>query len=472
MTNAIVICADTFRADHLGCYGNTWIHTPHLDRLAAQGVVFEDFYAEALPTIPARKAYFTGRPLFPFWERRPYKGDHLSRQPGWHPLFEHEITLPELLAPAGFVTGIVADTYHLFKPGMNLLRGFSSWQIVRGQEADPFRSGPRRVLRRAAARYTGLDHLAGADLPRSSLPRGGGARQYLLNNAGRREEADYLVAQVMRTAARWLEENAGGPSFCLWVDCFDPHEPWDPPPADADRYDPSYQGPEPVFALHSRWHELPPPIQRRARALYAGEVTLVDRWIGTLVRRVAELGLLDHTAIIFTTDHGTILGEHGRLHKAPETLIAPETRLPLLVRLPGGRHAGRRVRGFVQSYDLLPTLLDVLGVTPPPFVAGRSALPLLDGAPPLHDYVVSAYNDYCSLRTERWNLITPYEGREPAGTARLYDLERDPAETTDVAPDYPAVVRDLLDRLRAHMARELPPLPTEQQEIQAWSAGR
>ena len=73
--NAVVICADTFRADYLGCYGNPWISTPRLDGLAAQGLVFEECFAEALPTIPARKAYFTGRPLFPWWEVRRYKGD-------------------------------------------------------------------------------------------------------------------------------------------------------------------------------------------------------------------------------------------------------------------------------------------------------------------------------------------------------------------------------------------------------------
>src|SRR5436190_20480508 len=242
--NAIVICADTFRADHLGCYGNAWIHTPHLDRLAAEGIVFEDCFAEALPTIPARKAYFTGRPLFPWWEARPYKGDSLSRQPGWHPLPEHEVTIPEIVHPQGYVTGLVADTYHLFKPGMNLARGFSSWQVVRGQQADPYRCGPRAALPSLAAPYTGLD---GADLQRSSLPRGS-TRQYLLNNQDRREEADYLVARVMRAAAAWLEDAAGGPPFFLWVDCFDPHEPWDPPRAYADLYDPDYTGPEPVFA--------------------------------------------------------------------------------------------------------------------------------------------------------------------------------------------------------------------------------
>jgi arylsulfatase A-like enzyme len=450
--NAVVICADTFRADHLGCYGNPWISTPSLDHLAAQGIVFEECFAEALPTIPARKAYFTGRPLFPWWEVRRYKGDPLSRQPGWHPLHEHEVTIPEVLNPQGYVTGLVADTYHLFKPGMNLARGFSSWQLVRGQEADRYRVGPRDALARVAPRYTGLD---GDDLRRSSLPQDG-TRQYLLNNQDRRSEEDYLVARVMRTAAAWLEDvvagtgGAGGPPFFLWVDCFDPHEPWDPPRADADRYDPGFTGPEPVFVLRHSWDRVPPAHQRRAKALYAGEVTLVDRWIGHLLGTLDALGLADDTAVFFTSDHGTILGEHGRLHKAPELLIAPETRLPLIARLPE-RHraarAGARVPGFVQSYDLLPTVLDALGAEAPDFLLGRSALPLLEGTAP-RDHVVSAYADHASYRTREWNLLTAYAGRRPIGAPRLFDLTADPGETTDVAADHPAVAAELLERLR------------------------
>ena len=80
--NVVVVCADTFRADNLACYGGMGVATPALARLATEGVVFEDLYAEALPTIPARKVYFTGRPLFPTWRVQPFKGDPLSTQPG------------------------------------------------------------------------------------------------------------------------------------------------------------------------------------------------------------------------------------------------------------------------------------------------------------------------------------------------------------------------------------------------------
>jgi arylsulfatase A-like enzyme len=324
---------------------------------------------------------------------------------------------------------------------------------VRGQEADPYRSGPRAALKERAAAYAGLD---GIDLQRSSLP--GGARQYLMNNAARAADGDYLVARVMQTAAGWLEDNAANQPFCLWVDCFDPHEPWDPPRADADRYDPEYEGPEPVFARTNRWADLTLPVQRRVKALYAGEVTLVDRWIGHLLQAVERLGLAQDTAVLFTTDHGTILGEHGRLHKHPETLITPQTRLPLIARLPGKRAAGKRVSGFVQAYDLLPTILDILGVPAPSYVVGKNALRLLNGRETLHQAVVSAYTDYASFRTKRWNLITPYEGRKPSGEAKLFDLRADPGETTDVAADYPAETQVLLDRLEEIMAADLPPV--------------
>jgi arylsulfatase A-like enzyme len=468
--NAVVICADTFRADHIGAYGNDWIRTPNLNQLASQGITFQNAFAEALPTIPARKAYFTGRPLFPHWQRLPYKGDPLSRQPGWHPLHDHEVTFPEILRPHGFVTGLVADTYHLFKPGMNLARTFSSWQMVRGQEADPHRSGPRRDLPKLLEPYTGIAGLEQADLLRSSIPRGGGAVQYLLNNAARAREEDYLVARVMRTAAQWLEDNApssqsgpeaDAPRFVLWIDCFDPHEPWDPPRADADLYDPDFRGPEPVFALHNRWEELSPQHQRRAKALYAGEVTFVDRWIGFLLDRVRQLGLDDSTAVFFTTDHGTILGEHNRLHKSPETLIAPETRLPLIVRLPGGAHAGARPTGLLQSYDLLPTLLDVLGVAQPDFVTGHSALPLIEDTARGRDHVVTAYTDHCSFRTPDWNLLSAYDlpSLRLTGAPRLFNLREDPRETTDSAADHPGIVRALTERLQEHLAAPPPPHP-------------
>ena len=124
--NLILICSDTFRADYLGCYGNEWIQTPYLDKLASQGVLFEDAYAEALPTLPARRVMLTGRRCFPF-ALYP-QPDDLVRCPGWHPLFAEDVTLSEALREHGYTNAFVTDVYHMMKPGKNFHRGFHSWQ--------------------------------------------------------------------------------------------------------------------------------------------------------------------------------------------------------------------------------------------------------------------------------------------------------------------------------------------------------
>lgn len=443
--NVVVLCADTFRADNLACYGGVSIVTPALDAFAAEGIVFEDLYAEALPTIPARKVYFTGRPLFPTWEVRPFKGDPLSTQPGWNPLPEDAVTLPELAARAGVVSGLITDVYHMFKPNQNLHRGWSSWEWIRGQEADRFRVGSREILANAAQRVA----LAEQDLSRSALPRG--AAQYLFNTAERTTEDQYFVAQVMGEAAAWLERHAGGTAveapFLLWVDCFDPHEPWDPPMADADRYAPRSGEREPMFASSADWNAFSPAEQRRIRALYSGEATLVDRWIGHLLATLRRLGRDRDTAVLFLADHGTILGEQGRLHKQPELLIAPETHLPCLLRLPEGKTGGRRAPGMLQAYDMTATILDLLGVTDRPEVVGRSALELLDGRWAGRDAICSAYRDYVSLRDRRWNCIAQLQAGTIAGIPRLFDLTVD--EEHDVAAQHPSVVRSYAARIQA-----------------------
>ncbi|MCL5947422.1 MAG: sulfatase, partial [Chloroflexi bacterium] len=413
-------------------------------RLATEGVVFEDLYAEALPTIPARKVYFTGRPLFPTWRVQPFKGDPLSTQPGWNPLPEDSVTLPEMAARRGVITGLITDVYHFFKPGQNLHRGWSSWQWIRGQEADRFRAGPRTVLAEARQRV----HLTEEDLSRSALPRG--AAQYVLNTAGRSGEADYFVAQVMHEAADWLERHAGGalaePPFLLWVDCFDPHEPWDPPSADADQYGPRAGEHEPIFASSANWSTFTPAEQARILALYRGEVTMVDRWIGHLLATLQRLGRERDTAVLFLADHGTILGEHGRLHKQPELLIAAETHLPFLLRLPKGAHAGQRVSGFLQAFDVTATILDILGVEERDGMRGRSALELLDGRWNGRDAVLSAYRDYVSLRDRRWNCIVHREEGKVVGAPCLFDLTD--GEAQDVAAQHPTIVHDYVGHIQ------------------------
>ena len=130
--NLIFIVADTFRAYHLRCYGSERVKTPALDRLAAESVMFTNAYADGLPTIPCRRVYHAGKSIIP-----------MRKHGGWIPLQEGRTTLAQVLGKNGFRTGFIADTYHYFKPNMNFHTGFDSWQWIRGQESDRWRSGPR-----------------------------------------------------------------------------------------------------------------------------------------------------------------------------------------------------------------------------------------------------------------------------------------------------------------------------------------
>jgi len=438
--NLIVICTDTWRFDHFGCYGNDWIHTPNLDRLAAEGVAFDNFYAEALPTLPCRTVFYTGRHLWPDWEVHEHGGDHLGYQPGWHQMPEEWPTLAELLQQKGYTTALVSDLYHQFKPTGNWHRGFLSWQWIRGQEQDRYITGPRQAI----------------DLSRHMKPgsyeqrRFQGLEQYLLNQLERAGEEDYLCARVLRTASDWLRHNTGNAPFMLWCECFDPHEPWDPPPEYADRYCPDHEGPE-LISPPGEVGQVSEAELCRIRALYAGECTLVDAWIGHLFATMDDLALWDDTVVAFTTDHGTNLGERGFIRKRPWTLESQEARLPLIIRHPERAQAAQRVGSLLHAPDLAPTLLGLLGQEPPATMTGADMWPVVTGeVESLHEEVVTAYGPYAGLRTAEWLYLARYAEDGGMGRAESYPprLCRTDAELVDCRAQYPQVADQMEARLR------------------------
>jgi len=445
--NLVLIVSDTLRWDYLGAYGNERVHTPNLDRLAAESVVFEDAYAEGLPTLPARRVLLTGRPIFPF-RYIPQKSD-MVQLPGWHPMFEEDVTLSEHLREHDYVSAFVTDVYHMMKPNKNFHRGFEHWYWVRGQEDDPF------ALR---------DEAQVADLVEQATPHAAHFRkrhwliQHLMNRKDWQSDADTSVARVMAHAARWVESYTMDNPFFLYVDCFDPHEPWDPPLEDARLYDPAYEGLDGLVPPGTT-HGLPEDQVRRIEAAYAGEVTLVDRWIGKLLDTLRNTGRLNDTLVVFTTDHGCMMGEQGELHKGEDRLRNQCTRLPLFIRHPEGIGAGRRVSGFVQHQDIMPTALSLMGLPQPDRVLGADLWPMVtDGAPAPRNTIVTAFGHYASVRTAEWNYVRPWielpADRRPRQD--LYDLRADPRELTNVLADHPDQVRELDDVLADHIRRHVP----------------
>jgi arylsulfatase A-like enzyme len=433
MKNLILVICDTFRRDHLGCYGNPTVRTPNLDRLAEEAVVFDRAYSGSFPTLPCRAELFTGRFVFPYLN--------------WGPLPAGEVVLSETLAAAGFTTCMVTDNFPLSKLDYGYDRGFHNRIRIRGQWYDNYQPLPDGQA--AAAVVDGRTDARVA--------------QYHANVAGRRTEEDYFAPRVFSAATRWLEENAKRSRFFLYVDGFDAHEPWDPPSHYEKSYEPDYDGERliyPTYGSASRYSEAE---LRHMRALYAGEVTMVDTWLGKFLAAVDALGLRDDTALVFLSDHGIFLGERGLLGKMGGKreslkgwpLYREVSRIPMMFRVPG-LPPGRRAC-FTHPGDVMPTLLELAGVPAPPTVRARSLGPVLRGqAGGVRDHAVSSWSlrglsKYrpSTIRTDEWTLCFWRSGVP----AELYHRPSDPAESLNVIDRNPGAAADL-HRIYTRFLRE------------------
>lgn len=456
--NVIVIMNDTFRRDHLGCYGNRWIHTPYLDRFAQRAARFDQYYIASYPTVPNRWDTATGRYGFPYR--------------GWQPLDAGDVTLAQMLADRGVHTQMIWDTPMLGQNGYNYTRGFRGAYFVHGQKGDPWITDPTLPIRQPAQPHKIFSTAS--------------MESYLRNHYGQKYEREYCVGRSISAAMDWLETNCRHDSFYLYVDMWDPHEPFDCPWYDYARYaDPDYHGDQMQYPNYGRPTYMTPGELGNARALYAGLATLVDRWVGQLLDLVERLGLMKNTLIVWTTDHGHLFGEHdlqGKPGAELGKLYEITTRIPLLVYHPEGLGAGQQVQGIVQPTDILPSVLEFMGLPVPDVVQGKSFWPLVSGGGTvLHEYAFSSRfpptaGDPTYTPTDatlfdgwvgsdrivepgtvtdgRWSFICAPQGRP----SELYDLACDPSQEHNVIDEHPDVASRLrevwIGFLREHGAAE------------------
>lgn len=423
--NVIVIINDSLRWDHLGCYGNSWIKTPNIDTLAGESAVFDYFYPEGLPTVPCRTTFFTGRFTFPFR--------------GWQRLEPTDALLAEILWNKGFTSALVTDVYHLHKPSMAFERGFDYVQHVRGHEGDPWV----------------LDE--GIEVDVDEYYKGDGKDkavrqqliQYLRNRHFWKSEADTFVARVVKAGIRWLEEQPRKDNLFLWLDCFDPHEPWDPPPPYNRMYtDPNYGGKDIIQPIPGQVEGyLTPEEVNHIAKLYAGKVTLCDHWVGQFLDRVKELGMYGNTLIIYTTDHGEPFGDHGIIRKAEPLLYEELVHIPLIVRHPEGMGAGKRFDAVVETTEIFPTILDFLNVRRPPRIHGESLLPIMSGeVESIRDYAyMGQFKRAWRVNDREWSFIL---NLDRDNSRELYNLKDDPGEKQDLFSVKPQKAMELELELR------------------------
>ena len=494
--NVVFIILDTLQFNYLGCYGNTVVKTPNFDKFAAEGLLFENAYSEGLPTIPVRRAVMTGRFTLPFG--------------GWQPLSAEDTTIADMLWGRNIETALIYDTAPMRLPKYAYARGFDYVKFCPGHEMDhiTWKDTPKDPALKpedftAPSMVWDKDGNLIDDASTALLEE---IDCYLRFRQGWKSDADSYVGVVAREAREWLVNRRDKKRpFLLWLDSFDPHEPWDPASIWEKKpcpYDPEWDG-NPL--LLAPWTKVEGRISEREcehiRALYAEKVTQCDAWIGRVVDTLKQEGLWDETLVVIMSDHGQPMGNgkhgHGIMRKCRPWPYEELVHVPLLMYVPG-TEGGRRISTFVQNVDVGATIMDafgllapeahlgtVLGIDAPRLddVQGISLLPLARGETDhVRDYVITGYcgmswsivdHDYSYihwLNRDPSNaefdelLENPYGDDGPSETIwtcttgatqevpsedELYDRRTDPFQLHNIAAEQPEKARELLKKLKA-----------------------
>lgn len=430
--NVVLIVADTLRKDHVGAYGNDWIQTPNLDVLAGESLRFTRAYPESAPTICARRAIHTGTRTWPFRNWDPPEGENISLR-GWQPIPLDQVTLAEVMKENGYLNLFVTDNLQQYKPAYNMHRGFDVWEFFRGQTTDKYRpiwTAPRESMERTLIADTSA--------------AGGEAyfAQYFANTADRKNEEDWFAPRVFNRASEFLESAKDVGPFFLTVDVYDPHAPWDPPEKYANIYSDGPDGPEPFAPVYGSSDYLTERQVERMGALYAGELTMMDRWLGRFMDKMDELGLFEDTLVLLLSDHGMILGEHGLVGKPHYALYPEVTDVPFMIRHPEGRSAGEENDFFASTHDVAPTILGHLGIEAPEQMTGQNLMPFFDGgAPAERSHFTLGYHDHVMSRDDRYAIISADNGKD----AKLFDLEQDPEMNNDIAAGNDDIIKRMYE---------------------------
>ena len=480
----VFVLFDSLNRHALECYGGGAI-SPNFARLGRRGVTFDTHYVGSMPCMPARREMQTGRHNF------------LHRS--WGPLEPFDVSLPEVLKENGVYSHLISDHYHYWSDGGATYHSrFTTWEFLRGQAWDPF-SALVEPPSGMAARYH---------------PKQRHRRQGMINREFIKAEDDYSLVQCFNRAFAFLETNREADNWFLQLECFDPHEPFMAPERFKSLYRCGYDGPIFDWPEYERVVESPEEIAE-LRANYAALLTMCDEYLGRLLDYFDQHDLWKDTALVVTTDHGFLLGEHGWWAKSRMPFYEEISHIPLITYHPYyADHAGERRSALTQTIDLMPTFLDIHDCKIPETVEGSSLLPVMDCDQVIHDaalfgrfgaatnitdgrYVYYRYPDdlvaeplweytlipthqkglFADVEFEGATLVKPFKFlgdfpvmRLPAGrqlekgqgariedaVTTLYDLDADPAQLQPI--EDPETERRLINEMKKLMQRnEAPP---------------
>jgi len=404
--NLILFGIDSLRADHMSLYGYHRLTTPHMDKLAARGCVFENAFSPSIPTTPGYASMFTGMDCF---------GTDVVALRHEGMLGSHVKTLAEVLGDKGYNTTCVGFSGNQASRGFQNyidFPGWGSWAEGRSPKAENLNKVAIPELKRPA----------GEDKP-----------------------------------------------FFLFLRHMDPHSPYLPPYPferifwDGDEFDPDNHSLDPVMSFKpfcdyfASW--FPPGCTDKDYiiAQYDGALAYMDACIANIIATVRSLGIEENTLIVFDSDHGETLYDHECWFDH-HGLYDCTLHIPLFFYMPGRVPEGRRFKDYVQIKDIMPTILDLLGIKTRIRFDGRSLVPLFEGKPRPQEpefYITEAtWMRKHGWRTPEWKYIHALEPDfhfKPE--IELYNLVNDPEENHNVAEENPEVVRMLEERMLKWIAK-------------------
>ena len=370
---AIMVMYDSLNRKYLEPYGCSWTLTPNFRRLAQRCVQFENCYAGSMPCMPARRELHTGR--FNFLHR------------SWGPMEPFDDSMPEILKKNGVYTHLISDHQHYWEDGgCTYHTRYSSWEVSRGQEGDPWKADMRITFNK--------DTFFEAKKP---LVRDRAYREWYAkderNRAYMNTEERTSQAVTFENGVQFIRQNHGQDSWFLQIETFDPHEPFFTMPADKALYPHQFAGDcEDDWPPYAEAAEDAQTV-RHVRFDYAALVSKCDRYLGKILDLMDQYDLWKDTMLIVNTDHGFLLGEHGWWGKTVMPMYDEIAHTPLFIydpRMPecGGEHR----RSIVQTIDLAPTLLEFFGAEIPRDMQGKPLRRVIREDMPVREYAVSGYH--------------------------------------------------------------------------------
>ena len=446
--NVLFIVSDDLAAT-LGCYGHALAKTPNLDALAKRGVLFGRAYCQFPHCNPSRSSMLSGL--------RPNTTRVTNNEDSLYVNIPDVLTLPHYFRMRGYATARCGKIFHLGVPsGLESMDDPKAWDF-----GLPFKSELPYPKKRESAVKVEVGKKQG--LPWQEIPGG----DDLLIDGG-----------FAKTAIEWLGKRDRDKPFFLAVGFHRPHLPFVAPAKYFDQYPleaiklpaapandeaniplPARNGAVPAYALTTT------PDQRRAAIrAYLACVSYVDAQAGRLLDELKKLGLDDNTIIVFTSDHGWHLGEHGLWHK--RSLFEECAQVPFIVAAPGLKANGKRSDSLVELLDVYPTLCDLCGLPAPKHLQGQSLRPILDDpAFVLHEGAFTQARRGKNaefwgrtVRTARWRCTQWDEGKNGV---ELYDHDADPHEYTNLAADprHAATLQKLITLLDSQLSLAKPTPP-------------